>query len=157
MATSFISVSGTIVRISPINNQCCNSMITLNTENGIVNIISSSDTYVIDQVTLRIGMQITAFFDSMAPAPLIFPPQYQALIIGQIRGQEMIAVSFFNQNLVAEDNSLQLNLSNRTNIITKNGQPFTCSPRNRVLIVFYTTTTRSIPPQTTPSKIIVFC
>ena len=157
MATSFISISGTIVRIAPMNNQCCNSIITLNTSDGIANVVLSSNTYVIDQVTLRPGMQIAVFYDSMAPMPLIFPPQYQALVIGQIRGQEMITVHFFNQNLVAEDNSLQLNLSNRTNITTTNGQPFTCSPRNRVLIVFYTTTTRSIPPQTTPTRIIVFC
>ncbi len=157
MATSFIGVFGTVVRISPMRNQCCNSMITLNTNDGIVNIIVSSDTYVIDQITLRPGMQVAAFYDSMAPVPLIFPPQYQALVIGRIRGQEMITVNFFNRNLIAEDNSLQLNISNRTNITASNGQHFTCSLGNRVLIVFYTNTTRSIPPQTTPSRVIVLC
>ncbi len=157
MATSFVGVFGTIIRISPINNQCCNSMITLNTNNGIVNMMVSSDTYIIDQTTLRPGMQISAFYDSMAPVPLIFPPQYQALVIGRIRGQEMITVNFFNRNLTAEDNSLQLNISNRTNITTTNGQPFSCPLGNRVLIVFYTNTTRSVPPQTTPSRVIVFC
>ena len=157
MATSFIGVFGTIIQISPINNQCCNSIVTLNTNNGMVNMVVSSETYIIDQIALRPGMQIAAFYDSMAPAPLIFPPRYQALVIGRIRGQEMITVNFFNQNLIAQDNSLQLNIANQTNIATTNGQPFNCPLGNRVLIVFYTNTTRSTPPQTTPSRVIVFC
>ena len=157
MAASFIPISGTITEITPMRSQCCNFMVTLNTVEGIVNFIVSSETYVIDQITLRLGMQITAFYDSMAPMPLIYPPQYNALIIGLIRGQEQIAVNFFDRTLTAEDNSLQLNLSRHTNITTTNGQPFTCSLGNHVLIVFYTNTTRSIPPQTTPDRIIVFC
>lgn len=157
MPASFIGVFGTIVQITPMGSQCCHSMVTLTTRDGIINIIVSSDTYVIDQVTLKIGMQVTAFFDSMAPAPLIFPPQYNALIIGSSRRQEHIAVGFFDDTLTAGDNSLKLNLSNRTTITTTNGQRFTCSLKNRILIVFYTNTTRSIPPQTTPNRIIVFC
>lgn len=157
MATSFIGVFGTITEITPMRSQCCNSMVTLNTNEGIVNVMVSSDTYVIDQITLRPGMQVAAFYDSMAPVPLIYPPQYHALVIGRIRGQEMITVNFFNRNLTAEDNSLRLNISNRTTVTTTNGQRFTCSLGNRVLIVFYTNTTRSIPPQTTPNRVIVFC
>ena len=157
MTSSFIPINGTITEITPMRSQCCSSMVTLNTTEGIVNVIVSSETYIIDQFTLRPGMQITAFYDSMAPMPLIYPPQYNALIVGQIRGQEQIAVNFFDRNLTAEDNSLQLNLNRRTNITTTNGQPFTCSLGNRVLIVFYTNTTRSIPPQTTPDRVIVFC
>lgn len=157
MATSFIGIYGTITEIIPMRSQCCNFMISLNTNNGIVNFVVSADTYVIDQVTLRPGMQVAAFYDSMAPVPLIYPPQYTALVIGRIRGQEMITVNFFNRSLTAEDNSLRLNISNRTNITTTNGQRFTCPLGNRVLIVFYTNTTRSIPPQTTPNRIIVFC
>lgn len=157
MATSFIGVFGTITQITPMRSQCCNSMLTLNTNDGIVNIMVSSDTYVIDQITLRPGMQVAAFYDSMAPVPLIYPPQYHALVIGQMRRQEMISVGFFDRTLTAEDNSLRLNISNRTNITTTNGQRFTCPLGNRVLIVFYTNTTRSIPPQTTPNRVIVFC
>lgn len=157
MATSFIGIFGTITRITPMRNQCCNSMVTLNTSDGTINVIVSSETFVIDQVTLRPGMQVAAFYDSMAPVPLIFPPQYNALVIGRIRGQEQIAVNFFNRNLVAEDNSLQLNISNRTDVTASNGQRFTCPLGNRVLIVFFTNTTRSIPPQTTPSRVIVLC
>ena len=157
MAASFIPISGIITEITPMRSQCCNSMVTLETSDGIVNFIISSETYVIDQITLRPGMQVTAFYDSMAPMPLIYPPQYNALVVGRIRGQEQIAVHFFDRTLTAEDNSLRLNISNLTDITATNGQRFNCPIGNRVLIVFYTNTTRSIPPQTTPSRVIVFC
>ena len=157
MATSFIGVYGTITEIIPMRSQCCNFLVTLNTNDGIINVMISPETYVIDQITLRPGMQVAAFYDSMAPVPLIYPPQYNALVIGRIRGQEMISVNFFDRTLTAEDNSLRLNLSNRTDITSTNGQRFTCPLGNRVLILFYTNTTRSIPPQTTPDRIIVFC
>ena len=58
---------------------------------------------------------------------------------------------------VVEQYLLQLNIANQTNITTTNGQPFHCPLGNRVLIVFYTNTTRSTPPQTTPNRVIVFC
>ena len=44
-----------------------------------------------------------------------------------------------------------------TNVVTGNGQRFNCTIGGRNLIVFYSVTTRSIPPQTTPRKIIVMC
>ena len=74
---------------------------------------------------------------------------------GEVRFTVML--NFFDENLVAEDNSLRLNLSPVTNIMTQNGQRFTCSPRNMELLVYYTNTTFSIPPMTTPQKVIVMC
>lgn len=63
----------------------------------------------------------------------------------------------FGRNLVAEDGSLQLNIAGNTVVRTANGQSFHCNLNGHVLLVYYTVTTRSIPPQTTPSKVIVFC
>ena len=66
-------------------------------------------------------------------------------------------VDYFNNRLEAVNNSLKLNVGRGTDVVTPNGQRFTCNLRNRLLIVFYGATTRSIPPQTTPDKIIVMC
>lgn len=81
----------------------------------------------------------------------------QAEIVTVLRGEQNVMLNFFDENLVAEDNSLRLNLSPVTNIMTQNGQRFTCSPRNMELLVYYTNTTFSIPPMTTPQKVIVMC
>lgn len=63
----------------------------------------------------------------------------------------------FDRNLTARDNSLQLNIAGNTNIETLNGQSVNCSLGNQTLLVYYTVTTRSIPPQTTPRRIVVLC
>ena len=52
---------------------------------------------------------------------------------------------------------LKLNISPNTLILLENGQAFTGKISNRNLIVVYGATTRSIPAQATPYKIIVMC
>ena len=154
---ALVPVSGNIQNISPVGSDCCSQMVTLRTGNTITNFVISPATYVIQETRLRIGMNVTAFYDASLPVPLIFPPQYQAVIIGRKSPNETIYAGFFNNNLVSEDNSLKLNLSRSTEVLTSNGQRFNCNPGGQLLIVYYTTTTRSIPPQTTPRRIIVMC
>ena len=146
MATNYSSATGIIQSVSNMSNDCCNLMVTLITENGIVNMIVTPDTYVVNNLRLRRGMSVVAFYDADAPAVLIFPPQ-----------QENVTIQRFDDNLVSFDNTLQLNIGPNTMITTTNGQPFTCDLGNRQLMVFYGNTTRSIPPQTTPRRIIVLC
>ncbi len=158
MAQSVLTpVYGVIQTISPSQNQCCDSMITLLTSNGIVRFAAGPDTFVVDATRLSPGMSVAAFYDANLPVPLIFPPQYQAVIIARRRQNENVAAGFFNRNLVAADQSLQLNIGAATEIAAANGLPFTCSPGGQYLVVFYTATTRSIPPQTTPRRVVVFC
>ncbi|MCI8582919.1 MAG: hypothetical protein HFH13_07290 [Dorea sp.] len=153
--SDLVPVTGTIVNIS--GNDCCNQMIALRTEDGVVNFFITSDTQVINSRMLRRGMRIAAFYDSTLPVPLIFPPQYQAVMITVLGRNEQIALNYFDGNLIAADNSLQLNVGRNTVVRTINGQMFTCSLGDRMLLVYYSATTRSIPPQTTPEKIIVLC
>ena len=40
---------------------------------------------------------------------------------------------------------------------SENGQIFTGRLANQLLLVLYTATTRSLPPQTTPDEVVVFC
>lgn len=154
--SSFIPVNGVIVGVRA-GDDCCSLIVTLRTQDGINNFIVSSETYVINEVRLRIGMSVTAFYDGNLPVPLIYPPQYRATIIGRRNPNETIIANTFGPDLVATDQSLKLNIGPSTEIVTSNGQVFRCPLENRLLIVYYTSTTRSIPPQTTPRKIIVMC
>lgn len=154
--TAFVPVIGTIINITG-GNDCCSQRMSLRVENGIVNFIVNPETLVIDNRQLRAGMRVAAFYDSLLPVPLIFPPQYTAQIVTRLNRNEQIMLNFFDRNLVAADNALQLNVAGNTNIETANGQNFTCTPGNRTLLVYYTVTTRSLPPQTTPRKIVVLC
>lgn len=154
--TDFVPVTGTIINVSR-GNDCCTQMISLRAENGVVNFMVGPDTFVVESRQLRPGMQVAAFYDRNLPVPLIFPPQYRAQIITVTGRNEQVMLNFFDGNLLAQDRSLQLNIADRTVIRTANGQIFPCSPGNQNLLVYYTVTTRSIPPQTTPGKIVVLC
>lgn len=102
-------------------------------------------------------MRIAAFYDSNLAVPAVFPPQYQAEMITSLRSNQDVALNYFDETLTAADNSLKLNISPVTNIETLNGQRFLCNPGNQDLLVYYTTTTFSIPPQTSPQRIVVIC
>lgn len=157
MPATLTPVNGVIQNVSRFGSNCCEQQVTIRNNNDITNFIVSADTYVPGQTRLRPGMPVTAFYDAALPVPLIFPPRYQAVVIARRNPGETIFAGFFDENLTAENDALRLNLARSTEIITSNGQAFNCHPENQMLIVYYSETTRSIPPQTTPRRIIVMC
>lgn len=152
-----ISVTGIITSISPFNNDCCSQFVAVREEGREIHLIMTPDTMVVDSMRLLPGMRIAAFYDSMAPVPLIYPPQYQALIVTTLRSEEDIAFKYFDHNLTSSDNTLKLNIYPSTFIATQNGQFYPCPPGEHYLMVYYTSSTRSIPAQTSPTRIIVMC
>lgn len=154
---NLIPVTGVITDISPFSDDCCSQMLTLNVEGQQVNIIMTQDTFVVDTMRIMPGMRVAAFYDTMRPVPLIYPPQYHADILAVLRPEEDVALAYFDNSLTAADGSLKLNLYQSTMVSTLNGQAFLCPPNNHYLIVYYAATTRSIPPQTAPTRIIVLC
>lgn len=149
-------IIGTIINITN-RNDCCSRLIALRTDNGITNIVVNSQTRIIDNAQLRPGMRIVAYYDQSLPMILIFPPQHTAQIVTVIGRNEQVMLGFFDNNLVARNGSLQLNIARNTVIRTMNGQSVSCNVGNQFLLVYYSTTTRSIPPQTSPKKIVVLC
>ena len=143
-------VMGTITDITAYNDDCCSQFVSLSVDGQQIHIIMTHDTFVVDTMRLFPGMRIAAFYDSTQPVPLIYPPQYRADLIAVLRPEEDVAIGYFDENLTAIDNSLKLNLYQSTVISTMNGQAYLCSPANHYLLVYYTATTRSIPPQTAP-------
>ena len=154
--SSYRKIIGVIHNIQ-VGESCCTQMLTVRTGEGMVNLIVSGDTVVIDRVRLRRGMRIAAFYDGNLPVRSVYPPRYQAEIVTVLRRNQDVALGYFDENLTAADQSLTLNLSPMTNVETMNGQRFLCSPGNSDLLVYYTSTTRSLPPQTTPQRVIVLC
>jgi len=75
---------------------------------------------------------------------------------GRKAGQ-MVDVDYYNRSLMNQDMTLQLNLDGSVDITTTNNQRFLGSPAGNDLVVVYTSSTRSIPAQTTPARIVVLC
>lgn len=162
--TNFYSFHGTITGITNFitgqnaNNEGCYKFFTVENERGaIVNFVVSPSTYVVDHEMLIVGDRVTGYYDGDAPAILIYPPQYQALVMVKDNYNQNVKVSYFNNRLMSSDGQLQLNVAPDTQILLTNGQQFSRYPGNRDLIVYYRFTTRSIPAQTTPYRIIVLC
>ena len=156
-------VQGTIVDIVPTrmgNRRAdgCMMFVTVEDMDGnTVNFLISPNTYVVDFDTLSVGMNCTFWYDSNAPMPLIYPPQYNAVVVAQTKNGRMVNVGYYNDMLVNEDQTLQLNMDGSVNVRTTNNQYFQGNPANHNLVVIYNTSTRSIPAQTTPERVYVLC
>ncbi|PLR65594.1 MULTISPECIES: hypothetical protein [Bacillaceae] len=160
--TNFYSFQGIVTRISDFNTgqngDGCYKLISVENEIGAsVNFVVSPATYFVDQAMVAAGNRVTGYYDGNAPVPLIYPPQYQALVMVKESPNQNVKVDYFNSQLVSSDGQLQVNLSPYTQLLLTNGQSFTRNPANRDLIVIYGPATKSIPAQTTPYRIIVLC
>lgn len=155
----FLSITGTVINIdSQVNPSSCILIAELQSaDSTITHLVISLDTYFINNFSLKRGDHITAFYDAMAPTPLIYPPQYHALIITKTFRHLIVKVDYFNEHLISSDNQLKLNLSSKTKILLPNNQFYPGKLGNQNLAVIYSTSTKSIPAQTTPYEIIVLC
>ena len=155
--STLIPIDGIIQNISTPTDDCCQQQVTIRNSQGVYNFIVDADTYIVGSIRLRPGMTVAAFYDGNVAVPLVYPPQYQAVIISRRSPGENIYAGYFPEDLVTEDQSLALNIGTSTEVVTANGQTFQCSPGGHTLVVYYSSSTRSIPAQTTPRKIVVVC
>ena len=153
---TFEKVEGIIQGINR-GDDCCSMTLSVISGSNIVNVVVSGDTTVIDNVRVRPGMRIAAFYDTNLPTPAVYPPQYRAELITTLRRGQQVLLDYFDDELTSADGSLKLNIGPMTNVMTLNGQQYTCSPENTELLVYYTASTFSMPAQTTPQKVIVMC
>lgn len=161
---NFKSFHGTIIMIDDFaitpsgeGLGCYKLMSVENEEGNLVNFIVEPSTYFVDHVMVAVGDMVTGFYDANAPAPLIFPPQFRAIVMAKDTEHQNVKVDYFNSELISSDNQLKLNIDQNTPIVLKNDQRFTRNPANHNLIVAYGATTKSIPAQTSPYKVIVMC
>jgi hypothetical protein len=163
-AQKFAAFSGTVTRIEDFNPSqnaaaagCYKLMSLENKDMGPVNFVISPGTYFIDHEVVEIGDNVTGFYDATAPALLIYPPQYPAIVIAKDTEFQTVTVDYFNNQLINSDGNLKLNIAPSTEVILTNDQLFNSYPGNKNLIVVFGPTTMSIPAETTPYKIVVLC
>ena len=159
----FAMIQGMIVDMVPARDRDgrpngCELYFTVEDESGnVVTFLVTKDTYVLDCMTLKEGMDTAFWYRTDAPAPLIYPPQYRAVVAAVMGNERAVDVSFYDDALVNAEHSLQLNLDRSVTMRTTNHQIYMGSPANHDLVVTYTSSTRIIPAQTTPMQIVVLC
>lgn len=136
----------------------CYKLITIkNNKNEITTFVVSGATYILDLANIDRGDTITAYYDTSQPAPAIFPPRYFAMILVKQVPNYNVSVDLFDDDLVSSDQQLKLIIGPKTIIQLTNGLTYTGSLKDNYLIVLYGPSTRSIPAQTTPYRVIVLC
>ena len=91
----YLQVQGTIVAIEPMNAgngkaDGCIMLVSVEDEEGALTIFKvNPNTYVVDFKTLQEGMEAIFFYFADTPPALVFPPQYEAVVVAtQIRSEE---------------------------------------------------------------------
>ena len=140
-----------------------------NYENTI-NYVPGEDTLVFDaqgnQLSLgdvKAGDLLTVYTGAYTPAPMIMPPQYQAEIIIIEDPEAESPVFTCADTFVADEegmlvglgNTLALNMSEDVEVVDREGQACEAELENMDLLVFYDVSTKSIPAQTTPLKVVL--
>ena len=154
----FVKVAGTVENVEERNNAIYYT--TKDGENTNVFVVNK-DTLIFDntgkEAKLQKGDKVTAYTYANKPMLMIYPPQYNTdVIIVETEEMGSATVDFFNKDLVNVDNSLKLNVGKETNVQSQSGKELTAEDlAEQHLLVFYTITTRSIPAQTAPTKVVV--
>lgn len=121
-------------------------------------IFNSSTTEQLKRDSLKEGLLIDAYYDKHKPMLMIYPPRItpEIVIVNDEEKPGNVKVGLFDENLVSLDNDLKLNIGEKTVILNEKGENISAEElKGKELIVFYTVSTKSIPAQTTPTKIIV--
>ncbi|MEC1722425.1 copper amine oxidase N-terminal domain-containing protein [Schinkia azotoformans] len=120
-------------------------------------IFNSSTTEQLKRDSLKEGLLIDAYYDKHKPMLMIYPPRItpEIVIVNDEEKTGNVKVGLFDENLVSLDNDLKLNIGEKTVILNEKGKNISAEElKGKELIVFYTVSTKSIPAQTTPTKII---
>lgn len=166
---SYISVDVTVVKTDSDVDGIIKTTTDVNNkddQNNTVNLKITDDTLVYDNLgnkkalsDLTDGSKITVFTGSYEPTPLILPVQYTANVIiingdkeGNVNADTYLADEEGYTNAA---NTLNIATADDTKIVDKDEKEYKGDLDKNDLIVFYGASTKSIPAQTTPTKVVV--
>ncbi|WP_192797396.1 stalk domain-containing protein [Psychrobacillus glaciei] len=121
-------------------------------------IFNSGTTKALKKETFQKGQKVDAYYGKNKPMLAIYPPQIspELVIVHDAEKFGNVKISKFDNKFVSLDNDLKLNIGKETIIISGKGEKLDQKDiAGKELVVFYTVSTRSIPAQTTPSKVVV--
>ena len=165
-AESFISTEGKVTEISTATEDGTH-VVTITNEQGGLRFSVSPSSNIIDRETgesisaseLTEGMVVSVIYSELSPMGMSMPPFLgNATVIVANADKGNYVVGFFDNTLLNEKDQLLLNIGEDT-ILTHSGKSkIGITPemiKDKNLLVFYTSTTRSIPAQTTPSFVML--
>ena len=155
---NYVSFTGTVQEINLVQWQESSWRLVLvaGEDDQLVNFVVEDDTIFLTDAELAVGAKVTGFYDSNLPMIMIYPMQPKAAVMAvELPETASIKIDRFDSEMLSYDGELKLNIADDTVILSADGAEFAGSLVDRKLVVLYTFTTRSIPPQTSPVKVIV--
>lgn len=166
---SYISVDVTVVKTDSDVDGIIKTTTDVNNkddQNNTVNLKITDDTLVYDNLgnkkalsDLTDGTKITVFTGSYEPTPLILPVQYTANVIiinGDQEGNVNVDTYLADEEgYTNAANNLNIAAADDTKIVDKDEKEYKGDLDKNDLIVFYGASTKSIPAQTIPTKVVV--
>ncbi len=106
---------------------------------------------------LKKGATVEGYYDKNKPMILIYPatvtPEIVVVKDEDVMGE--VKISKFDKEFLSLDGELKLNIGEETPLFNQQGKEIALEDlHGKELMVFYSITTRSLPPQTPPTKII---
>lgn len=152
---AFGSITGTVAEIRPMQSLPNAYYILLEDEENPTWFTITADTFLFTDEAPEPGDTVTGFYDLNAPMILIYPPQYPIVALAVNPGDTNLFVGEFGSDLVDATETLMLVITEDTRVETPDGQPFAESLTGHTLAVAYGASTRSIPAQTRPQRVVV--
>lgn len=162
-ASDFMKAAGVITDIENRKNE---RMVTVENDQGLITIFriqnntllfNSGTTNELKPADLKKDMKVEAYYDKNKPMILIYPAQItpELFIVRDEEKPGNVKVGKFDEDFLSLDKELKLNIGEETAIVNQEGKKIKRADlKGKELAVFYSMTTRSLPPQTPPTKII---
>ena len=159
---AFGTFSGTILDVQPVYEQDGKTQKELwqqvklkGADDAEVFFSITDKTYFATDAALAVGDKFTGFY-AAGPIIMIYPPRFTAEVVAvNLPDSQTIKLDRFDEELVSSDGQLKLNEVDPAQVSWQDGEPFEGDLAGCKLVVFYDRSTRSMPAQTTPQKIVV--
>ena len=167
LPSGYGSFSGTVAEVTDIEEDYALYSVRVESADGDIAVfIVTADSCDITGVRPAVGDKFTGYYDLSLPMLMIWPPQYQAVAFHiNLDDKYTVKVARFDVNsdggngqLLSDDGELVIHVGEDTVLLQANGEDFIGGAEElagRALVVLYTVSTRSMPPQTTPEMIFV--
>ena len=118
---------------------------------------NSATTNQLKLADLKKGAIVEAYYDKNKPMILIYPATVtpEIVIVKDEKDFGSVKISQFDTNFLSLDGELKLNMGEETPLFNQQGEAIELKDlQGKELVVFYSITTMSLPPQTPPTKVI---
>lgn len=163
-SSDYMRATGVITKIEDRENDL---MVTVENEQELITIFriqdktllfNSGTTNEMKAADLKKNMKVEAYYDKNKPMILIYPAQITPELFFVMNEEKpgSVKVGKFDDDFLSLDKELKLNIGEETTLLNEQGEKIALADlKDKELVVFYSITTKSLPPQTPPTKIIV--